>query len=173
MVDSRVGNLCFSKRRGDEKLNMVVVFEEQVVKKTEQKLKQTLAKLKEDVHLQQNLRELADLSSTLERYKVILEDFHINKENRDKRIEERNELLEKHDKIYSELILEGFENSWITTIIKHEMENLKRVTKDAREDACKKHFGKVDIKDIDIMDDRFDLVLQQIQQTKNKYIKGN
>lgn len=163
----------FFKRRGDGKLNMVIVFEEQVVKKTEQKLKQTLAKLKEDVHLQQHFREVTDLSLTLERYKVIIEDFHINKEERDKRIAERNELLEKHDKIYSELILEGFEDSWITTIVKHEMENLKKVTKDAREEAFKEHFGKADFEDIDIMDDRFDLVLQQMQRAKNKYIKGN
>lgn len=32
---------------------------------------------------------------------------------------------------------------------------------------------KLIFKDIDIMDDRFDLVVQQIQQAKNKYIKGN
>ncbi|WP_288586006.1 MULTISPECIES: hypothetical protein [Lysinibacillus] len=154
-------------------MNMVIVFEEQVVKKTEQKLKQTLVKLKENVHLQQNFRELTDLSSTLERIKVILKDFEINKQNRDKRIAKRNELLEKHDKIYTELISEGFEDSWITTIVKHEMKNLKKVIKEAREEAYKEYFGEVEIEDDDLMDDRFDLVLQQIQQAKNKYIKGN
>lgn len=152
---------------------MVVVFEEQVIKITEQKLKQTVEKLKEDAHLQRKFRELTDLSSTLEKLKVILKDFSMNKENRDKWTAKRNKLLEKHDEIYSELESEEFENSWIMTIIKYEMENLKKVVDDAREDAYKKHFGKISIEDIDIMDNRWELVGQQIKQAKDNYIKGN
>lgn len=152
---------------------MVVVFEEQVIKITEHKLKQTVEKLKRDVHLQQKFREMTDLSSTLEKLKVILKDSRMNKENRDKWIAKRNKLLEKHDKIYSELESEGFEKSWIVTIIKYEMENFGKVVDDAREDAYKKYFGKVSIEDIDIMDNRWELVAQQIKQAKDNYIKGN
>lgn len=152
---------------------MVAVFEEQVIKITEQKLKQSLEKLIEDVHLQQKLRELTDLSSTLEKFKVILKDSSMNKENRDEWITKRNKLLKKLDKIFSEIESEGFEKSWIVTIINYEMGNFKKVVDDARKDAYKKHFGKVNIDDIDIMDNRWELVGQQIKQAKENYIKGN
>lgn len=152
---------------------MVAVFEEQVIKITEQKLKQSLEKLIEDVHLQQKLRELTDLSSTLEKFKVILKDSSMNKENRDEWITKRNKLLKKLDNIFSEIESEGFEKSWIVTIINYEMGNFKKVVDDARKDAYKKHFGKVNIDDIDIMDNRWELVGQQIKQAKENYIKGN
>ncbi|MED3575851.1 hypothetical protein [Cytobacillus praedii] len=154
-------------------MNMVAVFEEQVIKITEQKLKQSLEKLIEDVHLQQKLRELTDLSSTLEKFKVILKDSSMNKENRDEWITKRNKLLKKLDNIFSEIESEGFEKSWIVTIINYEMGNFKKVVDDARKDAYKKHFGKVNIDDIDIMDNRWELVGQQIKQAKENYIKGN
>jgi len=152
---------------------MVEVFEEQVIKITEQKLMKSLEKLREDVHLQWKVKVLTDLSSTLEKLEVILQDFSMNNENRDKWIAKRNKILEKHDKIYSELETEGFENSWIMTIIKYEMENYKKVVDEAREEAYKKHFGKVSIEDIDIMDNRWELVGQQIKQAKDNYINGN
>lgn len=152
---------------------MVEVFEEQVIKITEQKLKQTLEKLNEDALLQRNFRELVDLSSILERHKVILKDSSMDKDRREKWITKRDRLKEKYDKIYSEIESEGFEHWWIMTIVNNEMVKFLKVIDDAREDAYKKHFGKVSIEDIDIMDNRWELVGQQIEQVKDSYIKGN
>ncbi len=152
---------------------MVEVFEEQVIQITEQKLKQTLEKLKEDSLLQRNFRELIDLSSTLEKIEVILKDSSMNKDSREEWITKRNRLKEQYDKVYSEIESEGFEHWWIMTIVNNEMVKFKKVIDDAREDAYKKHFGKISIEDIDIMDNRWELVGQHIEQAKDSYIKGN
>nr|WP_259548296.1 hypothetical protein [Heyndrickxia oleronia] len=154
-------------------MNMVEVFEEQVIQITEQKLKQTLEKLKEDSLLQRNFRELIDLSSTLEKIEVILKDSSMNKDSREEWITKRNRLKEQYDKVYSEIESEGFEHWWIMTIVNNEMVKFKKVIDDAREDAYKKHFGKISIEDIDIMDNRWELVGQHIEQAKDSYIKGN
>lgn len=152
---------------------MVEVFEEQVIQITEQKLKQTLEKLKEDALLQRNFRELIDLSSTLEKIKVILKDSSMNKDSREEWIAKRDRLKEQYDKIYYEIESEGFEHWWIMTIVNNEMVKFKKVIDDAREDAYKKHFGKVSIEDIDIMDNCWELVGQHIEQAKDSYINGN
>lgn len=152
---------------------MVEVFEEQIIKITEQKLKQTLGKLNEDVLLQRNFRELVNLSSTLEKLKVILKDSSMNKDRRGKWTTKRDRLIEKYDKIYSQIESKGFEHWWIITIVNNEMVNFEEVIDDAREEAYKKHFGKVSIEDIDIMDNRWELVGQQIEQAKDSYINGN
>jgi ABC-type histidine transport system ATPase subunit len=151
---------------------MVDVFEEQVIKITEQKLKQTLEKLKKDAPLQRKFRELVVLSSTLEKVKVILKDSSMSKDNRDKWVAKRDKQIEKRDNIYSEIEFEGFEHWWMMTIVYNEMKNFKKVINDAREEAYKKHFGKVGIEDIDIKDNRLELVGQQMEQAKVNYVKG-
>lgn len=53
-------------------MNIVEVFEEQVVKITEQRLKLALEKLKKDELLKRKFRELADTSKKLERLREVL-----------------------------------------------------------------------------------------------------
>ena len=81
-------------------------------------------------------------------------------------------MIDKHNEIYSKIENKGFESRWITTIVKFEREKLEKVLNDAREFAYKKYFGKVDISDIDILDNRWELVGQQIKLAKNNYFKG-
>mgnify|MGYP001944933696 CR=1 FL=1 len=152
---------------------MAKVFEEQIITSTKKKMEQALEKLKTDKSLQQNFRELTDTIATIEKYDVILnESSSLDKETREKWIEKREKLIDKHNEIYSKIENKGFESRWITTIVKFEREKLEKVLNDAREFAYKKYFGKVDISDIDILDNRWELVGQQIKLAKNNYFKG-
>lgn len=152
---------------------MAKVFEEQIITSTKKKMEQALEKLKTDKSLQQNFRELTDTIATIENYDVILnESSSLDKETREKWIEKREKLIDKHNEIYSKIENKGFESRWITTIVKFEREKLEKVLNDAREFAYKKYFGKVDISDIDILDNRWELVGQQIKLAKNNYFKG-
>jgi hypothetical protein len=152
---------------------MANVFEEQIITSTKKKMEQALEKLKTDKSLQQNFRELTDTIATIEKYDVILnESSSLDKETREKWIEKREKLIDKHNEIYSKIENKGFESRWITTIVKFEREKLEKVLNDAREFAYKKYFGKVDISDIDILDNRWELVGQQIKLAKNNYFKG-
>lgn len=152
---------------------MAKVFEEQIITSTKKKMEQALEKLKTDKSLQQNFRELTDTIATIEKYDVILnESSSLDKETREKWIEKREKLIDKHNEIYSKIENKGFESRWITTIVKFEREKLEKVLNYAREFAYKKYFGKVDISDIDILDNRWELVGQQIKLAKNNYFKG-
>jgi len=152
-------------------LNMVRVFEEQVIKITEQKLNETLEKLKGDKLLQRKFRELTDISATLKRLDVIIKESS-SLDSRGKWIEKRDKLMEKRDEIYFKIENEGFEREWIITIVKYESENLEKVLNDARESARKKYFWDASFDDIDIFDKRWELVEQQIKQAKMNYLEG-
>jgi hypothetical protein len=154
-------------------LNIVEVFEEQVIKTTEQTLKQTLEKLKKDELLKRKFRELVDISRELKRFRGILSsDIDLDRDTRVKWVKKRDELSKKRDEMYSEIKDLGFEHWWITTIVNYEMEKLDKLIDDARENAYKKIFGKVNIDDIDILDNRWELVGQEIEQVKATYFEG-
>lgn len=154
-------------------MNMVEVFEERIIKVTKQNLKKTLAKLKTDVLIQQKLRGLVYVTSRLEKLNVVFNDPSWNMQEREKWVIERNELNEQRDRIYSELTFEGFESSWITKIIEFEMESYKKIISKASKDARQRYFGDISFDDIDIMDDRWDLVGAEINKAKENYIQGN
>ena len=151
---------------------MAKIFEEQVIKITEQKLMQSLEKLNKDALLQQKFRKLAELSSTLEKHKEILKDSSLKKDSREKWRAKRDILIVKRDKLYSQIEYEGFEHWWIITIVNNEMKKYKKVIDNEREEAYKKYFGEVCIDDIDIFDNRWELIGQQIKQAKTNYIEG-
>jgi HD superfamily phosphohydrolase len=151
---------------------MVDVFKEQVIRTTEERLNITLEKLKKDKLLQRKIRELADISLTLRRYGVILKEIsRLDKDSKENWKKEREELEFKRNKMYSELEKNGLEQWWISTIISFEMEEIKKLTNNARENAYKNHFGEVTIRDFDIMDERWELVLQEIEKAKAIYFE--
>lgn len=155
--------------KGRRKLNIVEVFQEKVVMITEKRLKLALEKLKKDEHLKRKFRELADTSSRLERVREICKD---DDSNRDSWLIRLDELNKKRDEIYSELKDRGFEYSWIKTIVNYEMEKLDRILIAARENARMEIFGKLDIKDIDDSDNRWELVSQKMKHARDTYFAG-
>lgn len=153
-------------------MNIIEVFEELVIKRTDQILKQALEKLKKDDLLQKKLRELADISRDLKRIEDALITFDLDREVRGKWVLKSDELSKKREEMYSEIRDEGFENSWITTIVNNEMEKLDILYDDTRNNAYIEVFGKLDIHDIDIMDNRWKLVGDKIAQFRDRYIEG-
>jgi hypothetical protein len=153
-------------------MDMLQVFEEKVIKTTEQALKQTFEKLKKDELLKRKFRELAAVSRDLERLKYGLSSMKLDSEVKEKWIIKRDNLNKERDKLYSDIQEEGFENGWITTIVNNEMEKLDKLYDEGRKNAYLKVFGKVDIDDIDIMDDRWELVGEHMEKVKSNYFEG-
>lgn len=156
-------------------MNIVEVFEEQVVKITEQRLKLALEKLKKDELLKRKFRELADTSKKLERLREVLSsdiDLNLDRDRWGKWIIKRDEFSEKRDEMYSEIKDKGFEHWWITTIVNYEIEKLDKIIIDARENAYMEVFGEAEIDNIDILDNRWELVSQKIEHAKATYFEG-
>lgn len=151
---------------------MIEVFEKQVIEITKQKMNAVFEKLKKDKLIQQKFRELADINSRLERIHLIIKENSNMEEDTLEWIDRRNELSIKRNKVNLQLGEEGFEQAWIETIFHFEMENLKKVMDDARTTAYMKSFGTTIIDDIDIFDNRWELVEQYIKESKAIFIKG-
>ncbi|WP_040207856.1 hypothetical protein [Neobacillus jeddahensis] len=154
-------------------MDMVKVFEEKIMKTTEHKLNIALENLKENVLLQLHIRELADVSYHLKKVTYIIKELTSDDKDRKEWKMKQDNLVKKRNELYLNIGQEGFEPGWIQTIVDFEEEQLKEVLKTAREAARKKYLGDSKIKDIDIFDERLDLVRKDIEHARTLYIQGN
>lgn len=74
--------------------------------------------------------------------------------------------------MYSEIKDKGFEHWWITTIVNYEKEKLDKIIIDARENAYMEVFGEAETDNIDILDNRWEIVGQKIEHAKATYFEG-
>lgn len=123
-------------------LNIAEVFEEQVVKVTEQRLMRILTNLQQDTTIQRKFRVLADISINLHKLNVVLKEG-MDKNIKDKYEIKRNDLINQRDNIYLELEEEGLEVPWINTIVKNERKKLDEIIDEVRENATKEQIGDI------------------------------
>jgi hypothetical protein len=143
-------------------------------------------------------RELADVTDTIRRLNVIikleeedlknskshaqsnhsLRDFyrnHVLKKEIDIQqwTSKRNALTQKYKNLYQQLEDLGFHSVWIQTIMSYEMENFSQVMKQIRNIIKTEVYGvEVDLKDIPVDDDRWDLMQEKMKLAKNSYFDG-
>ncbi|MDQ0414994.1 hypothetical protein [Mesobacillus stamsii] len=153
-------------------MDIIEAFIERVKKPTEQKLKEALEKLKNDEMLRRKIRELSNTTRDINRLEYGLQSFDPNSEIRGKWTKKKGELRKKQDKMYSDIQLEGFEESWIQTLIDNEIDKLEKLFDEARNAGYMEVFGKLDISDIDIEDGRWELIGKIMEETKGNYVEG-
>ncbi|WP_110111317.1 hypothetical protein [Bacillus sp. CGMCC 1.16541] len=153
-------------------MNMAEVFEHQVMKVTEDKMHRSFERLKHDEALKRKIRELSHATRNLQRLNKAISPLSGNNDLPRDWVIKRDELRIDCKNTYVELNSQGFEDWWITTIVNHELEKLDLLYKETRDKAYIEAFGKLEIKDIDILDDRWELVEQQIEQMKTNYLMG-
>ncbi|MFS0752613.1 hypothetical protein [Oceanobacillus sp. 1P07AA] len=153
-------------------MDMVEVFEKQVIEITKQKMNDALEKLKRDEPVQREFRELAEIISKLDRINFALRKSSNHYKDRQKWITKSDDIRTKRNRIYRELEELGFKQSWIEKIVNFEIEKLDKIMHDAREDAYMKSFGTTIVDDIDIFDSRWELVGQYMAEAKSSYIEG-
>lgn len=143
-------------------------------------------------------RELADVADTLRRLIVIIEveqedlknsqlqaqsnhslsnyyRSHVTKKEIDiqKWEDKRTNLKQKYEKLYQQLEDFGFHDVWIQTIIRYEKENYSQIMKQIRYKAKTEVFGvDVELKDISVDDDRWNLMQEKIEHAKEAYFEG-
>jgi chromosome segregation ATPase len=170
--------------------------EQQYMDLTRQRLDECrLAFKEENKTIRRAFRKLADIAESIRRVDIILEmerediqkyqqqfrnshslrHFYqrqiIDKEeNIQKWEEKRSSHLKRWNDLYKKVEDFGFHDAWIETLLVCEKENYSRVMKQILHQAKIEVFG-ADIEDIDLEDDRWDLVQEKIEQAKEAYFE--
>lgn len=171
--------------------------EQQYMDLTRQRLDECRQAFKKEAKtIRRTFRELADIADTLRRLDIILameredlqkyeqqfrnsntlRDFYqeqiLHKEESIQKWEEkRSSHLKKWNDLYKKVEDFGFHDVWIETLLNCEKENHSRVMKQILHQVKIEVFG-ADKEDIDFDDDRWDLVQEKMEQTKEAYFKG-
>lgn len=153
-------------------MDIIEAFSERVKKSTEQKLKQAFEKLKNDEMLIRKIRELSDTTRDIKRLEYGFQSFDLNSQVRGKWTNKKEKLRKKQDKMYSDIQSEGFEDSWIQTLIDNEIDKLEKLFDKARNTGYIEVFGKLDITDIDIEESRWDLIGKVMEEARENYVEG-
>ncbi|MFC4556757.1 hypothetical protein ACFO3D_00875 [Virgibacillus kekensis] len=153
-------------------MNLVEVFEKQVIETNQQKMNDALYNLKHNNSVQRNFRELADNNIMLERITLIIKESSLMDEDRKHWLTKRDELNKRRERAHLELLQMGFEESWIKTLVESEMKTLKSITDKARNAAYNNYFGTTSIDEIDIFDERWVQVEEYMKNVKANFIEG-
>lgn len=161
--------------QGGERMDMVSVFEEKVIKKTEQDMQQAITKLKTDEVTQQRLRELTVLSSKMDRINYLIQELTSYKDKEDKKewLVRRDKLRLEINDLYFSLKTDGFENNWVDIIVSHEKERWDKISDTQNKNIREKYFPNDDLDDIVDSNEKLEILDMHIGEMTNNYIKGN